>query len=157
LSNLLVSARPLLVRLSDEMTSTGTGESAIVRSLRRVPVTMMVLSSAVCALVEPCAEAVWPASYRTERRRHAGRRANRGRTAFQRCDTLLEHRYRGIGDSRVRMSAAFQVEYRRRGVSVGKHVGRRLVNGRGARAEFGIEDLPGVQPGRSGRGKRPAR
>ena len=59
---LLVSASPELVRLSDEITSTGTGLFATVRVEVRVPVTMIVLSSPVWALVDPWAEAVWPVS-----------------------------------------------------------------------------------------------
>ena len=41
---LLVSVAPVLVMASVPMTSIGTGESATVRSVRRVPVTMMVLA-----------------------------------------------------------------------------------------------------------------
>ena len=45
---LLVSVSPVLVSASPPMTSIGTGESATVRSVRRVPVTMIVLSGSGC-------------------------------------------------------------------------------------------------------------
>ena len=51
----LTSMWPVLARRSAEMTSTGTGESATVRSVRRVPVTTMVADSGTSWL------AAWPA------------------------------------------------------------------------------------------------
>ena len=62
-SNLLVSVVPLFSSASPEMTSTGTVLSATVRSVRRVPVTIMAFmpvassASAACAEVSCCANA----------------------------------------------------------------------------------------------------
>ena len=81
----------------------------------------------------------------TEGRGHSRRGADCSRTAFQRGYALLQDADRRIGDPRIGMAAALEVEDRRRRVRVRKNVGRRLVNRRRAGAEFLVDRLACVQ------------
>jgi hypothetical protein len=83
--------------------------------------------------------------YRTKCRGHAGGRANRSGSTLKRGNALLEYRNRRVCYAGIGMPATFQVEYRRRGVRVGKHIRRGLVNWRRACAEVLINRLSGVQ------------
>ena len=66
------------------------------------------------------------------------------RAALERCDALLEHRDRGVGDARVDVAEALQVEQRGGVVDVVEHEGGGLVDRRGARAGGRIGRSTGV-------------
>ena len=82
---------------------------------------------------------------RTERRRHARRRTDGGRSSFEGRDALFQYRDGRVRDARIRVPTTFQVEDRRCGVRIREHVGRRLIDGRRTRAEYRIHDLSGMQ------------
>ncbi len=50
-----------------------------------------------------------------------------------------------VGNATIGMPATFQVENRRSGVRVGKHIRRCLVNGGSTRAELAVDGLSGMQ------------
>ena len=70
---------------------------------------------------------------------------HRADAAFQRRDALLEHRDGGIGDARIDVPGALQVEQPGGVLDVVEHVGRGLVDRHGARARRRIGLLAGVQ------------
>ena len=82
---------------------------------------------------------------RQMQRGHAARRADRADAGFQRGEPLLEHGGRRIGNARVDVAGAFQVEQRRGVVGILEHVGRGLVDRNRAGAGGGIRALAGVQ------------
>jgi hypothetical protein len=77
--------------------------------------------------------------------RLAARGGDRADPAFERCDPLLEHRDRGIGDTRIDMPGALKIEQRRRLIGALEHVGGGLIDRYGARAGRRVRPLPGVQ------------
>ena len=78
-------------------------------------------------------------------RRHAARGADRADAAFQRGEPLLEHRRRRVGDARIDVAGAFEVEQRGGVIGVLEHVRGGLVDRHGARAGRRIGVLAGVQ------------
>jgi len=66
-------------------------------------------------------------------RGHAARGADRTDAAFERGDALLQHCGRRVGDPRVDVAGAFEVEQRRGVVGILEHVGRGLVDRNRAR------------------------
>ena len=92
-------------------------------------------------------------------RRLSARRADAPHPALERRQALLEHRHRRVADPRIEMPRALHIEQRRGGVGIREHVGRGLVDRRGARAVFGVRALPrmkrqGVEVEESGFGHR---
>ncbi len=78
-------------------------------------------------------------------RRHPARRAERADAAFERGDALFKHRRRRVGDARIEMAGAFEVEERSGVVGIIEDVGRRLIDRHGARAGRRVGALTGVQ------------
>jgi hypothetical protein len=75
-----------------------------------------------------------------------------GGAALQGCDALLEHGLGRVHDARVDVAEGLEVEQRRGVVDVLEHIGRRLVDRRGAGAGGGIRvgagvDRQGVEAG----------
>ena len=77
--------------------------------------------------------------------RLTARRGDRADPALERCDPLLEHRDRRVGDARIDVPGALQIEQRRRLIGVREHVGGGLIDRHGARAGRRIRPLPRVQ------------
>ena len=89
--------------------------------------------------------------------RHPARGADRADAALERGDAFLQYRRGRIGDARIEMAGAFEIEERRRVVGVPEDVGGGLVDRHGAGAGDGIGMLPRVQAqrvegGRTGSG-----
>ena len=78
-------------------------------------------------------------------RRHAARGAHRADAVLQRRQPLLQHRRGGIGDARVDVAGAFEIEQRGRVVGVLEHVGRGLIDRHGAGAGDRVGMLSGVE------------
>ena len=78
-------------------------------------------------------------------RGHAARGADRADAGFERGEPLLEHRRRGVGNARVDVAGAFQIEQRRGVIGILKHVGRGLIDRNRAGAGCGVRALAGVQ------------
>ena len=78
-------------------------------------------------------------------RRHAARRTDGADAVFQRREPLLQHRRGRVGNARVDVAGAFQVEQPGGVIGIVEHVGRRLVDRDGARAGDRIGMLPGMQ------------
>ena len=64
---------------------------------------------------------------------------------FQRCDAFFQHRVGWIGQPRVNMAGAFDVEQTRGKVGVRKHERSTLINRYCTRAGSGIRDLAGLE------------
>jgi len=69
---------------------------------------------------------------------------DRGRTAFECSDALLENTHGWVGDARIRMTTTLQVEDRRSRIGVGEYVRRRLIDRCRTGAELGIDHLASV-------------
>ena len=78
-------------------------------------------------------------------RRLPARRADRADAAFERRDPLLQHRHRRVGDARVDVAGALEVEERRRLLGVVEDVGGGLIDRHRARAGHRIRLLPRVE------------
>ena len=78
-------------------------------------------------------------------RRLAAGGGHRADAALERRDALLQHRHGRVGDARVDVPGALQVEQRGRVLGVVEHVGRGLVDRHRARARRRVGPLPGVQ------------
>ena len=78
-------------------------------------------------------------------RRHAARRTDGADAVFQRREPLLQHRRGRVGNARVDVAGAFQVEQPGGVIGIVEHVGRGLVDRDGARAGDRIGMLPGMQ------------
>ena len=61
--------------------------------------------------------------------------------AFEGRDPLLEHGDGGIGDARIDVADALEVEQRRRRIDVAKHIGGRLIDGHGPGARRRVRPL----------------
>jgi hypothetical protein len=68
---------------------------------------------------------------------HAAGGADRADAVFQRGETLFKHRNGRIGDARIDVARALQIEQRRGMIGVLKDVGRRLIDRNGAGAGDG--------------------
>ena len=86
-------------------------------------------------------------------RGHAARRADRADAALERGEPLFKHGGRRIGNSRIDVPGAFEIEQRGGVIGILKDVGRRLIDRHGARAGHGIRMLAGVQAQRFKRGR----
>ena len=73
---------------------------------------------------------------------HAARGADRADAGFQCCEPLFEHRGRRVGDARVDVAGAFEVEQRGGVVGILEHVGRGLVDRHRAGAGAGSGRWP---------------
>ena len=78
-------------------------------------------------------------------RRHSARRAHRADALLERGEPLLQHRGRRIGDARVDMAGALEVEQTGRMIGVVEQVRRGLVDRDRARTRDGIGVLSGMQ------------
>ncbi|MGY4500494.1 hypothetical protein ACVWYH_004425 [Bradyrhizobium sp. GM24.11] len=78
-------------------------------------------------------------------RGHAARGADRTDTAFQRREPLFQHAGGGVGDARIDVAGALQVEQRRRMIGILEHVGRGLIDRHRAGAGRGIRMLARMQ------------
>ena len=78
-------------------------------------------------------------------RRHAACGADRADAVFQRRQALLQHRRRRIGNARVDVAGALQVEQARGVIGIVEHIRGGLVNRHGTRPCDRIGMLPGVQ------------
>ena len=78
-------------------------------------------------------------------RRHAARRAHRADPLLERGEPLLEHRRRRIGDARVDVAGALEVEQPGGMIGVVEQVRRGLVDRHRARTRDRIGMLPGMQ------------
>ncbi len=82
---------------------------------------------------------------RQMQRRHAARRADRADAAFQRGKPLLEHRRGRVGNARIDVPGAFQIEQRRGVLGILKDVRGGLIDRNRAGARHGIRMLAGMQ------------
>ena len=78
-------------------------------------------------------------------RRHAARRAHCADAVFERRQPLLQHRRRRIGNARVDVAGAFQVEQTRGVIGIIEHIRSGLIDRHGARTRNRIGVLPGMQ------------
>ena len=78
-------------------------------------------------------------------RRLAAGGGDRADAALQRRDALLQHGHGRVGDARIDVPGALQVEQAGRVLGVVEHVGRGLVDRHGARAGGRIGPLAGMQ------------
>ena len=78
-------------------------------------------------------------------RRHAARRAHRADAVFERRQPLFQHCRRRIGDARVDVAGAFQIEQSGGVIGIVEHVRRGLIDRHRARARDRIGVLTGMQ------------
>ena len=90
--------------------------------------------------------------YGQMQRRLAGGGRHRADAALERRDALLQHRHGGVGDARVDVPCALQVEQAGRMLGIVEHVGRRLVDRHRARAVAGSGRCPACSERVSKRG-----
>ena len=83
--------------------------------------------------------------HREVQRGLSARRRHRADAAFERGDALLEHRRGRVGDARVDMARAFQIEQRGGIIGVGEDIGGGLVDRHRARAGRRVGLLAGMQ------------
>ena len=78
-------------------------------------------------------------------RRHAARRAHRADAVFERRQPLFQHRRRRIGNARVDVAGALQVEQAGGMIGIVEHIRGGLIDRHRARARDRIGMLPGMQ------------
>ena len=78
-------------------------------------------------------------------RGHAARGADRADAALQRRQPFLEHCRGRVGNARVDVPGAFQIEQRGRVIGILKHIGRGLIDRHRTGASHGVWMLPRMQ------------